>query len=1053
MKGLKLHFAAIAAMFMLTTAVHVHAEENKFQEKKVFSAAAAKNGFGIASAGDYISNQMIVQFKRKLDSKELSSLKGKYGIDEVEELTVNQSVLLKFPIGTDVKAAASKLLAEPVVKHLQPNYILKPAYTPSDSGYKYQWHLKKINAPKAWDSQKGASSVVVGVLDGGVQLDHPDFSGRIYKPYDVTDGTSTHYPTEHGTHVAGIIAGSINKKGIVGVAPTAKIMPVNVFRGQSASSTDVAAGIYYAADKGADVINMSLGSYYADYYISSAVDYAVSKGVIMVAAAGNDNTNSTVYPAGYLGVMGISATDSSDYITDFSNFGDYVDFAAPGERIYSAKPRNSYQYMDGTSMASPVVSGTVALMLSKNPLLSFNDAYNVLANSSKDLYSYGWDAYFGYGRIDAYSALTKTPGALSAIKVSTTKYTMTGSNQLSASFSAFGSASVTAYIKDSKGKTVKVLLQSSGGSKRVVWDGKSSAGGVVPSGKYELVVRVSANKRTLTKSVKITVTDKVKPLAVPVSSSHYYSPKVSKSLSVKFKLNKSSKVTAKVYDSKGKIIRTLADKKSYSGGNQVITWNGKTGTGKTVVDGAYKIKFSAVDSSKNTGRTTETKVTVDSKAPAAKGYAMSPAIFKVGKESGIKGKVWTNETTNFTVYIANSSSNKSRTIVSNKSYKAGTYYFTWDGKSDKKAQVGEGKYKFVYEAKDAAGNKATVTSGWMTLQDWTAPAVTGTANYDMYNSQEPLQASYTLNKAGKVTVQIKKDGTLVKTVAANTAKAKGTNTFTWDGKNSTGGIVPDGAYQYVLTFTDAYGQVKTVTGTITVGFTQVYMENPSVVRYYPENAGSDYAAAEVYYKLSQPANVTVEILDAYGTTIRTIEQDSYKPDGIQYVGWDGYDNEGYNSEYWHTGPFSYKITAVGSSGTAKTATGEMIENAAPEWVTSKEYRFLYNSYDEVKGIDLVTGSTQNGTMELYLFDTYNYETVDYKSYAIKKGSSTISYTKPDAYIGYYYGLEYHVFYIDSLGNYYGYSIDESSSQYGTAASLKPVTKQLKKMGSGTPKRQ
>src|SRR5690606_2083194 len=128
---------------------------------------------------------------------------------------------------------------------------------------------------------------------------------------------------------------SINKKGIAGIAPNVKLMPINVFSGELTDTYTVVKGIYYAADHGANVINMSLRSPYYSYSLDSAIQYAASKGIVMVAAAGNEDTYQEMYPAALDSVLAVSATDKRDYITNFSNYGYHIDFAAPGQSIYS----------------------------------------------------------------------------------------------------------------------------------------------------------------------------------------------------------------------------------------------------------------------------------------------------------------------------------------------------------------------------------------------------------------------------------------------------------------------------------------------------------------------------------------------------------------------------------------------------------------------------------------------------------------------------------------------------------------------------------------------
>jgi subtilisin family serine protease len=187
----------------------------------------------------------------------------------------------------------------------------------------------------------------------------------------------------------------------------ASILPVKVMDSNgSGNSSLLATGIYYAADHGARVINMSLGGPYSCLSdLQAAVDYAYSRGALLVAAAGNDYKNQTVFPANCAHVLGVAATNSSDTRADFSNYGDHVSVAAPGTSIYSTLRYGGYGYMDGTSMATPFVAGLAALVYARFPTYTPDQAASAILDNAQDLGSTGWDIYYGCGRIDAFQAL------------------------------------------------------------------------------------------------------------------------------------------------------------------------------------------------------------------------------------------------------------------------------------------------------------------------------------------------------------------------------------------------------------------------------------------------------------------------------------------------------------------------------------------------------------------------------------------------------------------------------------------------------------------------
>ncbi|MGI9579204.1 MAG: S8 family serine peptidase, partial [Microthrixaceae bacterium] len=211
--------------------------------------------------------------------------------------------------------------------------------------------------------------------------------------------------------VAGITAASAdNGVGIAGVAPGASILPVRVLGATGSGwSTDVAAGIVFAADTGADVINLSLGSSGQSSSMANAIDYAHANGTVVLAAAGNGGpSGSTHYPAAGNNTIAVASVTSSGSVSGFSTWGSYVDLAAPGSSIVSTLPGGNYGYKSGTSMATPFAAGVVALMLHANPTMSPDQVASRLVSTANDAGSAGRDVQYGHGIIDPQSAVTGT---------------------------------------------------------------------------------------------------------------------------------------------------------------------------------------------------------------------------------------------------------------------------------------------------------------------------------------------------------------------------------------------------------------------------------------------------------------------------------------------------------------------------------------------------------------------------------------------------------------------------------------------------------------------
>ncbi|MEB3221523.1 MAG: S8 family serine peptidase [Candidatus Sericytochromatia bacterium] len=297
-----------------------------------------------------------------------------------------------------------------------------------------QWAIGKTQQAEALAATRGGSGeVVVAIVDTGVDLTHPDLKGKLVKGYNATGvgglfGLGS--PADdngHGTHCAGIAAAITNNGvGIVGMAANCKVMPVRVLAGAgSGSLLSVAKGITWAADHGADVISLSLGGAGTMQSLGDAVEHAIKKNSVVVAAMGNSGHqgNPVSYPAAYPGVIAVGATDSADKIGMFSSFNKYCSVSAPGVKIWATTPmydvwltKNSggritkeYSFMTGTSMATPLVAGLCGLIRSVHPDMAPAQVKALLektADKTADMNGAEWNEKFGFGRINAYKAVT-----------------------------------------------------------------------------------------------------------------------------------------------------------------------------------------------------------------------------------------------------------------------------------------------------------------------------------------------------------------------------------------------------------------------------------------------------------------------------------------------------------------------------------------------------------------------------------------------------------------------------------------------------------------------
>lgn len=315
--------------------------------------------------------------------------------------------------------ATKELRAMPGVLSVSPAQKVKlsaadSASSITDPHYSDQWGLSKAEVPKAWNLGATGKGITVAVVDTGVDINHPDLQDNVVSGYNAITGVTGLSATQdnngHGTHVSGIIAAELNGIGVVGVAYQAKIMPIKTMDRSGEGTDDVIAdGIVWAADHGAKIINLSLGSDTQEEILKEAVQYAIDQGCLVVAAGGNkeDNLTTITYPAADPQVLAVTATDANDNLASFSLTGPSAGLAAPGKHIVSDYWDNGsgYATSDGTSMAAPFVAGVAALVWSTHPDFSADHIRQVLEDSAIDLGSPGRDSSFGYGRVDAYWAV------------------------------------------------------------------------------------------------------------------------------------------------------------------------------------------------------------------------------------------------------------------------------------------------------------------------------------------------------------------------------------------------------------------------------------------------------------------------------------------------------------------------------------------------------------------------------------------------------------------------------------------------------------------------
>ena len=377
----------------------------------------------------FVPGRLLVKLLRGADP--ISTLR-ELGVEPVDRIPQVDTWIVKVPEGAELKTA-EKLQKDIRVEYAEPDYYVHELLIPNDPLFNRQWHLSLVDCPGAWDIATGSSDIIIAILDTGIDLTHPEFTGKLVAGYNAL--TQTGSPVDnrgHGTHVAGIAAAlTDNGIGVAGVNWGARIMPIKVLdTGGRGSDSTIARGINWAVDNGAKVINLSLGGTNYSNTVYNSVQRARRSGVLLFAAAGNDylSGNPKLYPAAYEGVVAVGATDNLDRRASYSQTGDYIQFVAPGGDPYGdddADPNHwitstwrrasgtSYAMASGTSQSSPIAAGLAALIWSVKPELSSDEVLEIMRSTAVDLGRPGWDPEYGYGRIDVGAALRAVGGASS----------------------------------------------------------------------------------------------------------------------------------------------------------------------------------------------------------------------------------------------------------------------------------------------------------------------------------------------------------------------------------------------------------------------------------------------------------------------------------------------------------------------------------------------------------------------------------------------------------------------------------------------------------------
>ncbi|KAF0199102.1 MAG: Thermitase [Bacteroidetes bacterium] len=375
----------------------------------------------------------------------ISALSGEFSLKELSrpfylnnDGKLLRTLMLEFNDFSRVDQIMQRLNQVPELEYVEKVPLDRIDYIPNDSLYtlyngpqNWNWHLERIQADFAWDISHGSSEVRVAIVDNAVWVDHPDLAGKVVAQRDTYYNTNNANPPtsgdpyewSHGTHCAGLAAGaSDNSIGVASVGFDVSIIAVKAAANSNASSIYGYTGIQWAANNGADVINMSWGGPGYSQTNQNLINTIYNSGIVLVAAAGNENVSTPHYPSAYANVISVASTDFNDVKSDFSNFATSVDVCSPGgsaqggpagllSTTYSTATFGNYDLMSGTSMASPIVAGLAGLVLSINQELTPAQVENIIKTTADDIYPLNPDytGMLGTGRINAYQAALHTP--------------------------------------------------------------------------------------------------------------------------------------------------------------------------------------------------------------------------------------------------------------------------------------------------------------------------------------------------------------------------------------------------------------------------------------------------------------------------------------------------------------------------------------------------------------------------------------------------------------------------------------------------------------------
>jgi len=412
----------------------------------------------------FAPGRILVGFTKNVSAAEAAATVKKHGAlkatGKVKMLLDGRVALANVPKGAERAIAnrLSKLAGKSNVAFAELDGVVKADATPNDPYLGSQWHLQTTQAPTAWDTTTGSPSIIVAVIDTGVDATHPELASRMVSGYNTYNGNTDSSDVHgHGTKVAGsAVANSNNGSGIASLCWQCGIMPIRATDTAGyATYSSLAAGIDFAARNRARVANLSFQAYDSSTVRTAADNFAKVGGITTISAG---NAGALVSNQPHPSILTVASTNSADVKSGFSNYGAAISVSAPGEGIFTTTKGGGYGSVSGTSFAAPITAGVAALVLSANPQLTSAQVIQIIKDSADDLGTAGWDSNFGFGRVNAAKAVAMAKSTLTDTTAPQVAFTSPGagatlSNTVSANISASDNAqvaSVTLFLNNAQ---------------------------------------------------------------------------------------------------------------------------------------------------------------------------------------------------------------------------------------------------------------------------------------------------------------------------------------------------------------------------------------------------------------------------------------------------------------------------------------------------------------------------------------------------------------------------------------------------------------------------